>query len=290
MNDEIIESYRLLEIAPNSSLEVVRNAYREMMKVWHPDRFPNDLALQSRATEKLKLVNLAFELLKKSLSESGEANTSLGAKEYEAFTPSVVDKFRYYDGFIDELDLNSGFDTLSSSPPATVKVVSLLREVFETRRNVSISVVPRLVEHNAPLRMLLSLEKRNIALAANSCSTKGIIFPLFLLYFRDALCSRKFSYFAESRLNILKHFGWSGRFSPSDSGYLKAEWKVCNLASDEVMRRLFNLDGKRGTICDSARDVLGQFRAKAGRETDEDISRYLGKGFIEDPSFREMHG
>jgi DnaJ domain len=59
--DDILECYRILDVSPNASLEEVKRAYRELARVWHPDRFPNDIQLQQKAQEKLKQINLAYE-------------------------------------------------------------------------------------------------------------------------------------------------------------------------------------------------------------------------------------
>ena len=61
--DDILESYRILDIGPNASLEEVKRAYRELARVWHPDRFPNDVRLQQKAEEKLKRINIAYECI-----------------------------------------------------------------------------------------------------------------------------------------------------------------------------------------------------------------------------------
>jgi TonB family protein len=54
---------RILEIEPGASFEEIRQAYRDQTKVWHPDRFPNDVRLQKKAEEKLKQINLAYQRL-----------------------------------------------------------------------------------------------------------------------------------------------------------------------------------------------------------------------------------
>ncbi len=59
--NELRECYRLLETAPNSSPEELKRAYRDLVKVWHPDRFADDPRLQARAQEKLKQINQAYE-------------------------------------------------------------------------------------------------------------------------------------------------------------------------------------------------------------------------------------
>src|SRR2546430_3856823 len=69
MRDEIRRCYQVLEIEVGSSEEAVKTAYRELVKVWHPDRFPNDPKLQERANFKSKELNRAFHLIKVFLSE-----------------------------------------------------------------------------------------------------------------------------------------------------------------------------------------------------------------------------
>ena len=54
MTDEILECYRLLELEPGAPLDAAKEAYRELIKVWHPDRFPDNPKLLQRSTEKAK--------------------------------------------------------------------------------------------------------------------------------------------------------------------------------------------------------------------------------------------
>jgi TonB family protein len=54
---------RILEIEPGASFEEIRQAYRDQTKVWHPDRFSNDIRLQKKAEDKLKQINLAYQRL-----------------------------------------------------------------------------------------------------------------------------------------------------------------------------------------------------------------------------------
>lgn len=58
------DCYKLLEIAPTASDDEVKNAHRDLTKVWHPDRFQSDPAMQLRAQEKLKSLNEAYETIK----------------------------------------------------------------------------------------------------------------------------------------------------------------------------------------------------------------------------------
>ena len=56
--DEIDRYYEILDLQPGASPEEVKQAYRELVKVWHPDRFSHDPKLIKRAHEKLKFFPL----------------------------------------------------------------------------------------------------------------------------------------------------------------------------------------------------------------------------------------
>lgn len=69
MTDKIQRAFQLLEVPESSKPEAVKQAYREMVKVWHPDRFGDDGRLQLKAQEKLKAINLAYAVLEEFFSE-----------------------------------------------------------------------------------------------------------------------------------------------------------------------------------------------------------------------------
>ena len=58
------DAYRILEVSPSASPEEVKAAHRDLIKVWHPDRFGGDATMQQRAEEKLKAINEAYELIR----------------------------------------------------------------------------------------------------------------------------------------------------------------------------------------------------------------------------------
>lgn len=60
------EAYRILDLEPGASDHEVRRAWRDLTKVWHPDRFGNDPALRRRAEEKQKEINEAYEAIRAS--------------------------------------------------------------------------------------------------------------------------------------------------------------------------------------------------------------------------------
>lgn len=56
--------YQVLEIEPGASKDDIKQAYKDLVKVWHPDRFSDDLRLQQKAEKKLRQINAAYEFLK----------------------------------------------------------------------------------------------------------------------------------------------------------------------------------------------------------------------------------
>jgi hypothetical protein len=59
---------QVLELPPHATAEQIKAAYHLLVKVWHPDRFPNDAKLKAAAEEKLKAINSAY----RSLTGSGD--------------------------------------------------------------------------------------------------------------------------------------------------------------------------------------------------------------------------
>jgi hypothetical protein len=61
--DDLSHSYRILGLESPVSKDELKRAYRELVKVWHPDRFGHDEQLQRSAEQKLKEINGAYEIL-----------------------------------------------------------------------------------------------------------------------------------------------------------------------------------------------------------------------------------
>jgi len=58
--NEMHKYYKILEIQTDASMDEIKQAYRDLVKVWHPDRFSHDLRLREKAQEKLKTINIAY--------------------------------------------------------------------------------------------------------------------------------------------------------------------------------------------------------------------------------------
>lgn len=59
----IDECFHLLESKPNATIDELKSARKELLQVWHPDKFSGNPKLAKRALEKSKQINDAFDRL-----------------------------------------------------------------------------------------------------------------------------------------------------------------------------------------------------------------------------------
>ena len=60
MQDRSEKWLTVLGLAPGATDQAIKEAYRDLVKVWHPDRFGTDAPLRQKAEEKLRELNAAF--------------------------------------------------------------------------------------------------------------------------------------------------------------------------------------------------------------------------------------
>lgn len=57
------QCYAALEIHEGAGMDEIRQAYRDLVTIWHPDQYQGNPRLQKKATERLKALNAAYEML-----------------------------------------------------------------------------------------------------------------------------------------------------------------------------------------------------------------------------------
>jgi curved DNA-binding protein CbpA len=62
--EKINRCIEMLGLNPGASQEEVNQAYRDLVNVWHPDRFADNQRLQKKAEGKLKEINASYEYIK----------------------------------------------------------------------------------------------------------------------------------------------------------------------------------------------------------------------------------
>ena len=67
-------AYEVLGLPLGSAPDDVRQAYRDLITVWHPDRFQNNPRLRDQSNKKAQEINAAFALLR-DLKSSGPSAT-----------------------------------------------------------------------------------------------------------------------------------------------------------------------------------------------------------------------
>ncbi len=74
----IKRSYKTLDLKTGASTDEARKAYKDLVRVWHPDRFASNPRLRAKANEKLTEINLAYGEIKKSLAKNIVTRPNIG--------------------------------------------------------------------------------------------------------------------------------------------------------------------------------------------------------------------
>jgi curved DNA-binding protein CbpA len=69
----------LLDLRPGYSQEELKQAYKDLAQVWHPDRFAHNARLKEKAEDKLKQINTAYEVLDRALVDRKKAQAARAA-------------------------------------------------------------------------------------------------------------------------------------------------------------------------------------------------------------------
>lgn len=79
-----MDPYKVLGVSPSATDEEIRDAYRALVKKYHPDRY-QDSALKEKAEEKMKEINAAYEMLTKKGANTGSYSGSSQQGSYGSY-------------------------------------------------------------------------------------------------------------------------------------------------------------------------------------------------------------
>ena len=100
---DIDKCYEILEVNKSASPEQVRQAYKDLVNIWHPDRVSNNRRLKQKAEDKLKEINIAYEKVNSYLSSQERQHTKkdVSTSPYPSATKQqsvkYEDKSEYHD-------------------------------------------------------------------------------------------------------------------------------------------------------------------------------------------------
>jgi DnaJ-class molecular chaperone len=60
---DLQRAFKILEIDQGASLAQIKEAYRDLAFVWHPDRHADSPRLRQKASEKMKELNAAYDCI-----------------------------------------------------------------------------------------------------------------------------------------------------------------------------------------------------------------------------------
>ncbi|GBC62124.1 hypothetical protein DENIS_3087 [Desulfonema ishimotonii] len=78
---DIRQCYDIIGVDPGTPVKEIRQAYRDLASVWHPDRFTANPRLRQKAEEKLKQINIAYHTILKNPSPPPRTEASSGQKK-----------------------------------------------------------------------------------------------------------------------------------------------------------------------------------------------------------------
>ncbi|MEJ2586324.1 MAG: J domain-containing protein [Deltaproteobacteria bacterium] len=76
---DVGRAFQILELRPGVTAVEARQAYKDIISVWHPDRFSNNPRLRQRAEQKVKEINLAYETVRLFLSSRNGESSEMGS-------------------------------------------------------------------------------------------------------------------------------------------------------------------------------------------------------------------
>lgn len=88
------DPYKVLGVAPTATDEQIKDAYRQLARKYHPDRYVNN-PLADLATEKMQEINDAYDAIQRQRRGGGAGSTSGGGSTgYQSSRPSQFGDIR----------------------------------------------------------------------------------------------------------------------------------------------------------------------------------------------------
>jgi curved DNA-binding protein CbpA len=80
---DIKRYFEILELKPSASMDELNQAYKDLVNIWHPDRFSHNPRLKDKAEKKLKEVNQAYEMVRSFLSSKSGPDSNADKRSHD---------------------------------------------------------------------------------------------------------------------------------------------------------------------------------------------------------------
>jgi DnaJ-like protein len=156
LNEPTILDYQTLHLKPGASKEEIRQAYRDLVRVWHPDRFVNDPRLRLIAEEKLISINQAYTRLNRVQISEPDIQS---ARDTKPHSPVPETRFARLSGWLQDLAPRrpslSGWLFVRSAHLAVAAAGTIFLLTFGQ------SIIEPFESKYSPLRQALRLQANN---------------------------------------------------------------------------------------------------------------------------------
>jgi len=92
---DIGQAFKILGIEPKSTPDDVKQAYRDLVTVWHPDHYAHNPRLQAKVQEQLKKINLAYETVKQYMKH-GAGQQQVGKEDRKRWQGETMHNKKYW--------------------------------------------------------------------------------------------------------------------------------------------------------------------------------------------------
>ncbi len=111
---------KILELETIGSLQDAKRAYKDLVRVWHPDRFQSNPRLKQKADQKLREINLAYNYLRRYL-ESNQAGRPARPGLPSTHSPSGFDPAKNTDNSGDHRIGRGSYAMAENKKPDTTR-------------------------------------------------------------------------------------------------------------------------------------------------------------------------
>lgn len=108
--------YEILGVSENADEETIKRAYRELVKKYHPDKYVNN-PLADLASEKLKQINEAYDMITSGrASSSGSSNSSGSSQSSQNYSQNSAPSFQTVRMYIQQRRFSAAETMLNQLP------------------------------------------------------------------------------------------------------------------------------------------------------------------------------